>query len=450
MPGALAPAQRVTDLAAIAGIGLDPSDLVGIQVQPDATDLECPVLQNAAAGVTWLTGAPHEPPAVVAVPVVANVEAVCRGVAWLTARFGVEVAPRPHAVLTARAARRGFVRAGKRSANGSCRLLRSRDRWLACNLARPSDVELLAAVTGEGGTDPWAVLERAAGSGSGAELVERAQLVGIPAAVVGDAGAAAPLSVWTPGSGPDGAAGGRVRPTAGGLEGTVVVDFSAMWAGPLCAHLLRAAGATVVKVEDPARPDAARQGDPALFAELHHGHRFLGVPLGSANGEQAIASLLEEADVVIESSRPRALAQLGVTPAKFLRSRPGRTWVSITGYGRTGRRANWVAFGDDAAVAGGVTGTAADGTPVFCADAVADPVTGALAAFGALASILAGGGRLVSVPMAAAARWSAGGATCPAVHTLDRSSADGWVVRHHGPPDLVQPVLAPRSAAVLR
>ena len=50
-------------------------------------------------------------------------------------------------------------------------------------------------------------------------------------------------------------------------------------------------------------------------------------------------------------------------------------WVSITGYGRDGPAAQRVAFGDDAAVAGGLIG--GDRTdPVFCADAVADPLAG--------------------------------------------------------------------------
>jgi len=343
-------------------------------------------------------------------------------------------------MLTARAAQRGFRRAGQVSANGWCRLLRSQDGWVACNLARPDDVELLAAVTGLEGEDPWDVLQRAASSGPGAGLVDRAQLVGMPAAVLGDAGGAAPLSVRAVGPG---GAPGTVR-------GKVVADFSAMWAGPLCAHLLGAAGATVVKVEDLARPDASRHGDPALYAQLHRGHDLLQVSFATASGVQAIQAVLDQADVVIESSRPRAFAHLGLSADQFLQARPGRTWVSITGYGRSGRRANWVAFGDDAAVAGGAAGTAVDGSPVFCADAVADPVTGALAAFGALCSMLGGGGHLISVPMASAARWAASGPRCAAQHTVEHSCSDGWVVRHRGSRDLVQPVRAPRAAALLR
>jgi crotonobetainyl-CoA:carnitine CoA-transferase CaiB-like acyl-CoA transferase len=74
-------------------------------------------------------------------------------------------------------------------------------------------------------------------------------------------------------------------------------------------------------------------------------------------------------------------------------------WISITGHGRGGAAANRVAFGDDAAVAGGLVVWAGD-TPLFCADAVADPVTG-LTAANACLDALAGGGRwLLDVSMA--------------------------------------------------
>jgi len=38
-------------------------------------------------------------------------------------------------------------------------------------------------------------------------------------------------------------------PPAPSIEGLVVVDLSALWAGPLCANVLGLAGARVIKVE---------------------------------------------------------------------------------------------------------------------------------------------------------------------------------------------------------
>ena len=57
--------------------------------------------------------------------------------------------------------------------------------------------------------------------------------------------------------------------------------------------------------------------------------------------------------MVIEASRPRALAQLGLAP-EMIPHRDGQVWLSITGYGRAAPER--AAFGDDAAVAGGLVG----------------------------------------------------------------------------------------------
>ncbi|MET9970539.1 CoA transferase, partial [Streptomyces sp. NPDC006356] len=117
-------------------------------------------------------------------------------------------------------------------------------------------------------------------------------------------------------------------------------------------------------------------------------------------GTGALREVVAEADIVIEASRPRALRRLGVHAEEFLAAGAGRVWVSITGYGRDDDR---IAFGDDAAVAGGLTGRDASGAPVFLGDALADPVTGLYAAHAVARSLTAGGGELLCVSMAACA-----------------------------------------------
>jgi crotonobetainyl-CoA:carnitine CoA-transferase CaiB-like acyl-CoA transferase len=165
-----------------------------------------------------------------------------------------------------------------------------------------------------------------------------------------------------------------------------------MWAGPLCARVLGLAGAEVVKVEDPRRPDAARTGAPELFRRLHEGHRFIEAPIDSAE----VRELVRGADVVLESARPRALPQVGLD-REAIAAATGCVWVSITGHGlEAGDRS---AFGDDAAVAGGLVGSTEDG-PVFCADALADPATGLFAAVGALEALRRGGPWIVDAGLA--------------------------------------------------
>jgi crotonobetainyl-CoA:carnitine CoA-transferase CaiB-like acyl-CoA transferase len=174
--------------------------------------------------------------------------------------------------------------------------------------------------------------------------------------------------------------------------------LSAMWAGPLCGQLLARAGATVVKIESPKRPDGARVGPSTFFDWMNGGKLSYAADFEEAS---SLRQLLESADVVIESSRPAALTRRGLGPMDVA-PRDGRVWMRITGHGIDGECADWVAFGDDAAVSGGlVRGTERE--PEFCGDAIADPLTGLQAALAVAESLNRGGGELIEMSMAAIA-----------------------------------------------
>jgi crotonobetainyl-CoA:carnitine CoA-transferase CaiB-like acyl-CoA transferase len=212
-----------------------------------------------------------------------------------------------------------------------------------------------------------------------------------------------------------------------------------MWAGPLCASILGRAGWRVLKVEDSRRPDGARFGPAQFYAGLHAGSQTVQLDFGSESGRAELSRLAGLAGIVVESSRPRALRRLGLIAEDWLRAAPGRVWVSVTGYGREDPQQR-VAFGDDAAVAGGLVARATDGTPVFCGDAIADPLTGLLAGLAALAADAADGGYLVDVTMAGVCAYlarQAGEAAWP--HTVARAG-QGWKVWHGG---LCEPVQSP-------
>lgn len=222
------------------------------------------------------------------------------------------------------------------------------------------------------------------------DLLARAQLLGLPAARVGES--ADRVDVLRS---PLGDALPQPDPSA-----MVVVDLSALWAGPLCGDLLARAGAQVVKVESTQRPDGARRGPPEFFDLMNGGKRSVVLDLQSRHGVRILHDLVRRADIVIEASRPRALAQLGLDAPDLVRSGGPRIWVSITGYGRSGDAANRVAFGDDAAAAGGLV-VWKDHVPLFCADALADPVTGLTAAHACLQALASGGRWLLDVSMTA-------------------------------------------------
>jgi CoA-transferase family III len=425
-------------LAASLGVELD------LEPPPDV----CPVLDFAASGAMWLTGFPDGPPVAPDGPLVAHLRVLGRAILELSDHRGSPVRVDVGRELTERAALRGFARSGSTSANGTCRMVRAADGWVAVNLPRVSDWELLPTITGTSVTAGWDDVRRSLAALASRDIVQRAQLVGLPIAAL-------PTRARLPSAGVPIRSPRIGKPGAPETAAPLVVDFSAMWAGPLCAHVLGAAGCRVVKVEDPERPDGARVGDAPLYDRLHRGHELLSVSFASAEGRERLRSLVSDADVVVEASRPRALGHLGFSPEGFLQAREGRTWISITGYGRRGPRANHVAFGDDAAAAGGLvgwcaappsgTGVPGEPVPVFCADAVADPLSGLYAAFGGLGSMASGGGHLVDVSMSAAAAFVQSGPPCPGAHVLERDGKDGWVVGHDGSRVSVAPPAATAS-----
>lgn len=171
----------------------------------------------------------------------------------------------------------------------------------------------------------------------------------------------------------------------------LVVDLSAIWAGPLIGHLLWLAGAEVVKVESLTRPDLIRRDDPATFDLINQGKASAVVDFHSHAEKARLTDLIRRADFVIESSRPRALRQLGIDADALVREVPGLVWLSVTGHGATGEAAHWAGIGNDCGVAGGLSRALADATGEigYVGDAIADPltgITGAIEAWRAYAS----------------------------------------------------------------
>jgi hypothetical protein len=289
--------------------------------------------------------------------------------------------------LTGRAGLLGLTRGGRVSAGGSTRLLGTRDGWCAITLSRPDDVAAVPALVqaDDAAADPWSTVRHWVANRPMSEVVERAELLDIPAAALGEA-VATPPRVQRMGS----------RAVARGPAGLLVADLSSMWAGPLCGHLLARAGASVVKVESPRRPDGTRGGDRAFFDWIN-GEK-LSYCLDFDQQADELRELLAVADIVIEGSRPAALTRRRLGPHDVA-PRSGRIWLRVTGYGAHSRRP---AFGDDAAVSGGLVG-ASIGGPVFCGDAIADPLAGLEAASAVTESLGRGGGELIEVSMAAVA-----------------------------------------------
>jgi hypothetical protein len=292
----------------------------------------------------------------------------------------------------------GFTIDGRASAgNGGSRLLATRDGgWFALTLIRAEDRDLLLALfLGDDELDiaDDASIAAAAAHHDCADLVARGRLLGLPCASADETPVSPPVDVL---------AEGRRRLRAPGHV-PLVVDLSAIWAGPLAGHLLWLAGAEVVRVESADRPDLIRRDDPALFALINQGKASATIDFRDAAHRDALIALIRRADLVIESSRVRALKQLGIDAEALVRETPGLVWLSVTGHGATGDAAHWTGIGNDCAVAGGLARAMAQagGEIGYVGDAVADPLTGITAAREGWRAYQAGEAKRIALAMSA-------------------------------------------------
>jgi hypothetical protein len=343
-----------------------------------------------------LTGRP-EGPALGAPSALVDLVARAADVVWRRSAGRVQVDGL--ALLGERAAIGNLVRQGTTSCGGSTRLVRASDGWLAVSLARPEDVAALPAWLSRPvpGDDPWPVVYEAVGVLLAADLDARAALLGLPIAALGTVASPPDPAFDLP---VQAVPAGQADPLPDGIAGALVIDLSALWAGPLCGQLLAAAGARVVKVESTARPDGARRGSATFFDLLNGEKRSVALDLATSQGRIDLRRVLGAADVVIDSARPRALEQMGIDATELLGQRRGpRVWAAITSHGRRAAMRERVGFGDVAAVAGGLVAGDEEG-PCFLADAVADPLAGLVTAAAVLEALSSGGRWLIDAAMA--------------------------------------------------
>lgn len=136
-------------------------------------------------------------------------------------------------------------------------------------------------------------------------------------------------------------------PSALPLTGVRVVDMSD-GKGEMCGRLLADLGADVVLVEPPGGGQARRtqplvDGTSVHFAAHHANKRGVVLDVTTPADRQLLLALVDTADLLIETGRPGALAELGLDPVSLLMRRPELVVVSITDFGQTGPYRDWVA-----------------------------------------------------------------------------------------------------------
>jgi alpha-methylacyl-CoA racemase len=118
--------------------------------------------------------------------------------------------------------------------------------------------------------------------------------------------------------------------TGGPLAGLRVVELAGLGPGPYCAMLLADLGADVVRIDRPGQPQ-----DPP-WPVLGRGRRSVVIDLKHPDGPEALLSLTDRADVLIEPWRPGVAERLGLGPETCCYRNPRLVYGRMTGWGQTG------------------------------------------------------------------------------------------------------------------
>lgn len=144
----------------------------------------------------------------------------------------------------------------------------------------------------------------------------------------------------------------------GPLDGLRVVDNTDD-SGRFGTKLLTAMGADVVRISTSGSSGAPMAGAAAARGGVldwwyDGGKHRLPLDLSSAADAERYRQLAASADLVVETSAPGALATASVDHPDLVAEHPGLVQVSITPFGRTGPRADWVSSDLVSAALGGV------------------------------------------------------------------------------------------------
>ena len=187
---------------------------------------------------------------------------------------------------------------------------------------------------------------------------------------------------------------------AGPLNGIRIADLTQVWAGPLATRILGDLGAEVIKVEAPlARGPAVipvgmgglyPDGDPAehpwnrqgVTNKLNRNKKGFSVDLKTARGKELLLDLVAECDVLIENFSARAMPSLGLGYDSLQAVNESLIYVAMPGFGLTGDRRDWVAYGPSLEPMSGIASVMGygPGEPRVTAMGSPDPIGGVAAA----------------------------------------------------------------------
>lgn len=184
------------------------------------------------------------------------------------------------------------------------------------------------------------------------------------------------------------------------LSGTSVVAFTTFVAGPVLGKWLADLGADVWRIESAGAMDFVRATPPlieldgrgpisAVFANINAGVQSLALDMNVPEEADCVRRLIQEADVVIENSRPGLLEKWGLTTKELATLNPKLVILRMSGMGQTGPRSSHRAVGHTLAGLSGqlnLTGWT-DEFPTLTSVPTADYLAPALGLFGVVSAL---------------------------------------------------------------
>ncbi|MHB1417054.1 MAG: CaiB/BaiF CoA transferase family protein [Chloroflexota bacterium] len=136
----------------------------------------------------------------------------------------------------------------------------------------------------------------------------------------------------------------------GPLEGTRVLDFSWVLAGPFTTMILADLGAEVIKVEMPGTGDFTRQYAPYFgdvshyFLSINRSKESVTLNLKHERGREIARALAGQVDVLVENFVPGTMERFGLGYEDLQQANPRLIYASCSGFGQTGPYVDRPAF----------------------------------------------------------------------------------------------------------
>jgi len=201
----------------------------------------------------------------------------------------------------------------------------------------------------------------------------------------------------------DGELAAEAGRSVGPLDGIRILDLTRVWAGPLAGRMLADLGADVIAVERlsnrgprdvppeavyvthlyPENEVGTRPWNRvAGFNKLMRNRRGVTLDLKDPICHAMFTELVKSSDVVLENYSPRVMGQFGFDFEALREINPHIVYAAMPGYGASGPKKNWVAFGPLIEASAGLTAMMgyADSGPYRSGIAWPDPVAGMNAA----------------------------------------------------------------------